>query len=71
MSAKSSTITTKFPVVFFLEEGTVAGWYFRDADDVTLYGPFAGKDEAVAFGLKVLADGRNQTARTAPTRHAA
>ncbi len=55
--AKRIDLVPNFPVVFYSDEFPLAGWYFRDADDTAYYGPFSSRDQARAFGLKVVSEG--------------
>ena len=66
-----SHVTAKFPVVFHKEAGPSTAWYFRPADVEALYGPFASRDDAVAFALKAMSEGIPENMVPAEVRRAA
>ena len=61
------------PVVFRSERTVPPGWVYRAAGDKALHGPFSGRQEAVEYALRALADpaGARRFAAIARGRRAA
>ena len=50
--ATLTRMVNTYPVVYYDEASRAPGWYFRDAGETALHGPFASRTQAVDFALK-------------------
>ena len=69
--ADDSEILRTYPVVTYRRAQGPHGWMFRNADDETWHGPFADRDEAIAFGLQSISRDPVPVLRKASVRRAA